>query len=109
MTFSDERIAQPYVLRTYLAPERDSGAQDSAAALVMLAELLGGSPATSFLGSKLQFEDKTAIYTSAFYSGLSFDDTTFGLVMVPVEGMDLASAEAALDAAVAEFLDGRYR
>lgn len=103
MTFSDERIAQPYVIRTYLAPERDPGNQDKAAALVILSELLGGSPATSVLGKKLQFDQKKAIYTSAFYSPLSTDDTTFGLVIVPAEGVSLAEAETALDGAIAEF------
>ena len=49
ITFADERVSQPYVLRTYLAPERNSGDQETAAALVMLSELLGGSSATSVL------------------------------------------------------------
>jgi len=104
LKYSDPRIAQPYVIRTYLAPERDSGAQQKAAALTMLAELLGGNGATSVLGQKLQFENQTAIYTSAFYRGLSYDDTTFGLVIVPVPGVSLTEAETALDNAVAAFL-----
>ena len=104
LTFTDPRVAQPYVIRSYLAPERDAGAQTEAAALTLLAELLGGNGATSVLGQKLQFEKQTAIYTSAFYSGLSYDDTTFGLVIVPVPGVSLQDAEDQLDAAVAEFM-----
>lgn len=104
LTFRDPRVAQPYVIRTYLAPERDPGAQETAAALVMLAELLGGGQ-TSVLNRKLQFETQTAVYTSAFYSGTSLDDTTFGLVIVPSDGIDLAQAEAALDRAIAEFIE----
>jgi zinc protease len=46
-----------------------------------------------------------AVYASAFYGDISLDDTTFGLVIVPAEGVSLADAEAALDTAVAEFLD----
>jgi len=105
LTFADARVAQPYVIRTYLAPERDAGAQEKAAALTYLAEILGGSGATSVLGRKLQFDTRTAIYTSAFYDGTSLDDTTFGLAIVPAEGIGLADAEAALDRAVTEFLD----
>jgi zinc protease len=45
-----------------------------------------------------------ALYTSAFYSGLSVDDTTFGLVIVPVPGVTLEEAEAALDRALADFI-----
>jgi zinc protease len=105
LSYEDPRVAQPYVIRTYLAPERDAGAQEEAAALTLLAEILGGSNATSVLGQKLQFETQTAIYTAAFYSDVSLDDTTFGLVIVPAEGVTLAEAEDALDQAVAEFLE----
>jgi zinc protease len=104
LTYEDPRVAQPYVIRTYLAPERDAGAQEEAAALTLLAEILGGSNATSVLGQKLQFESQKAIYTAAFYGDMSLDDTTFGLVIVPAEGVSLDEAEAALDQAIAEFM-----
>ena len=103
--FEDPRVSEPYVMRSYLAPERDPGAQEKAAALVMLADILGGSGATSVLGRKLQFEEQTAIYTAAFYQGLSYDDATFGMVIVPVPGVSLTEAEAAMDRAVAEFME----
>lgn len=105
VSYADPRVAQPYVIRTYLAPERDTGAQETAAALTVLAELLGGSSATSFLGEKLEFEENRAVYTSAFYSGVSLDDTTFGLINVPAEGISLAEAEADLDRVLAEFIE----
>ena len=105
MTYEDARVGQPYVVRTYLAPERDSGDQREAAALSLLASLLGGDATTSVLARKLQFEETSAIYTSAFYGGVSLDDTTFGLVMVPADGVSLAEGEAALDAAIAAFLE----
>lgn len=104
LVFEDPRVAQPYVMRTYLAPERDPGAQQDAAALTLLAEILGGSGATSVLGRKLQFETQTAIYSGAFYDGTSLDETTFGLIVVPAEGVSLQDAEDAMDRAVAEFL-----
>lgn len=105
LIMEDPRVSNPYVVRTYLAPERDPGAQEKAAALTMLAEVLGGSGATSALGQKLQFERQVALSTSAFYSGLSLDDTTFTLAIVPTADVTLDEAEAALDQAVAEFLD----
>ncbi len=105
MTYEDARVSQPYVIRTYLVPERNSGAQKQAASLMMLAELLGGNGQTSVLGRKLQFEQQKAIYTSAFYDGMSLDQTAFGLVIVPSEGVSLAEGEALLDAAVAEFIE----
>ncbi|MDQ2089515.1 M16 family metallopeptidase [Marimonas arenosa] len=104
MIFRDARVAQPYVSRSYIAPERDPGDQKKAAALVMLAELLGGGQ-TSWLTEKLQFETQKAVYTGAFYDGLSLDDTSFSLVVVPAEGVSLQDAEDAMDAAVKSFLE----
>ncbi|MCA0848900.1 M16 family metallopeptidase [Salipiger thiooxidans] len=104
LIFKDARVAQPYVMRTYLAPERDPGAQRDAAALVLLDQILGDGQ-TSVLNRKLQFETRKALYTGSFYDASSYDDTSFGLVIVPAKGMSLEDAEAALDGALAEFLD----
>lgn len=104
MTLKDARVAQPYVNRMYLAPERDSGAQEKAAALVLLAELLGGGQ-TAVLPQKLQFENQTAVYASAFYRGTSLDDTVFGLIVVPSQGVSLQDAEDAMDQVVADFME----
>ncbi|MEP2028730.1 MAG: pitrilysin family protein [Paracoccaceae bacterium] len=104
LTYQDARVAQPFVSRSYLAPERDSGAQEDAAALVMLSEILGGGQ-TSVLTEKLQFESQIAVYSSAFYNGMSLDDTTFNLVVVPSEGVSLLEAEDAMDAVIEEFME----
>lgn len=104
LIFRDERVAQPYVSRSYLAPERDSGAQQDAAALTMLAEILGGGT-TSFLTEKLQFDTQVATYTGAFYRGATLDDTAFDLVVVPAAGVTLQEAEDALDVALKSFME----
>ena len=103
MKYSDERVAQPYVTRTYLAPERNPGDQSVPAALTLLAEILGGGQ-TSVLTQKLQLEAQNAVYTTAFYSGTAFDKTSFGFVIMPSEGVSLGEVEAALDQALVEFL-----
>lgn len=103
LTYKDARVSQPYVQRSYLAPERDPGEQEKAAALFLLAELLGGST-TSYLNEKLQFEQQKAVYTGAFYRGVSLDDTTFDLLVVPAAGVSLEEAEDAMDQAVADFI-----
>jgi len=102
--FRDARVAQPYVTRSYLVPERDSGAQETAAALTILAEILGGGT-TSYLTEKLQFDTQTATYTAAWYSGVSLDDSTFRMVIVPTNEVSLEEGEAALDQAFADFLE----
>ncbi len=105
LRMADPRVAQPYLMRSYLAPERDSGAQEDAAALVYLAEVLGGSGATSVLGRALQFDQKIAVYVGASYSSVALDDSGFGFVVVPAEGVTLREAEAALDAQIASFFE----
>ncbi|WP_347265688.1 pitrilysin family protein [Paracoccus sp. (in: a-proteobacteria)] len=103
MQRQDARVAQPVLLRTVLAPERNAGEQKTAAALSVLAELLAGSPQTSVLARDLVLTGK-ALYVDAAYDGLSVDPTTFGLSLVPAPGIGNAEAEAALDAALARFL-----
>jgi len=102
--FRDARVAQPYVSRSYLAPERDSGAQEKAAALRFLAEILGGGT-TSYLAEKLQFETQTVVYVGAFYRGTALDDTTFDVIVVPAPGVSLQEAEDAMDAAIGQFIE----
>ena len=104
LTYTDARVSQPYIARSYLAPERDSGAQKEAAALTYLADLLGGSPFTSALGQALQFDSQIAVYTRAGYDGSSLDDSTFSISVVPSEGVSLSEAEAAMDKVIADFL-----
>ncbi len=101
--FRDPRVAQEYVSRSYLAPERDPGDQEAAAALTLLAEVLGGGQ-TSYMTEKLQFEEQKAVWSGAFYRGTSLDDTTFDVVIVPVPGLALEEAEEAMDAVLAQFL-----
>ncbi|WP_295072690.1 pitrilysin family protein [Tabrizicola sp.] len=105
LVLADERVSDPYVFRTYIAPERDPGNQAEAAALTVLAELLGGNGQTSVLARALQFDAQVAVYTSAFYSGTSIDDATFGLAVIPAPGVTLEAAEAELDRVLAEFLE----
>lgn len=102
--FEDPRVAQPYVRRSYLAPARDSEDQKTAAALMLGANLLGDGQ-TSFMSQKLQFEEKIAVFASAFYRGTSLDDASFTTVIVPVEGVSLNDAEAAMDRVIAEFME----
>jgi zinc protease len=104
LTLSDERVSEPYLSRMYLAPARKTGAQDQAAALTYLAELLGGNPTTSVLAQGMQFKDATAVYTSAYYDGTALDYGTFSLAVVPVPGVTLQQAEDRMDAVIETFL-----
>ncbi len=105
LVMRDARVGDPYLMRSYLAPPRRPGEQKRAAALAVLAAILGGDSATSVLGRKLEFDKPVATYTGAGYDGLAAGETTFRLVVVPAPGESLKKAEAALDAALAAFLE----
>lgn len=104
LSLRDARVSQPYLARSYLAPQRDSGAQQEAAALYLMAQVLG-SGQTSVLNQRLQIEDNIAVQVGAWYSGTSVDATTFNLVVVPAAGVTLSDAEDALDEVLTEFVE----
>ncbi|WP_112322331.1 M16 family metallopeptidase [Oceanibium sediminis] len=104
LTYRDARVRQPYLSRSYLAPSRRAGNNADAAALSVLARLLGGS-VTSFLVQRLEVEEKVMISVGAAYGPNGLDGSTFGLYAAPVDGVSLEQAAAALDRAVADFLD----
>jgi zinc protease len=102
--FEDPRVRQPYIIREYLAANRKPGDQSEAAALTIFAQLLGGSGVTSFLGKRLQLDEKVALNVSSWHSATNYDPNIFGLYVVPVPGTTLQQAEDALDVALQEFL-----
>ena len=104
LIFEDERVSQPYITRTYLAAERDQGQQREAAALTLLADLIGSDGIQSILGKTLQLDNKKAIYTNAYYNGLSYDDTNFSLIVVPNNDVTLLDIEAELDKIINTFI-----
>ena len=104
LVYRDARVAQPYVRRSYLAPERNTGDQETAAALVFLAEVFGGGT-NSFLTTELEFNAQIATYSGSFYGPVALDQTTFDVIVVPQAGVSLQEAEDAFDAALEKFLE----
>ena len=104
IVLTDERVSEPYVIRSYLATERNPGDQRKAAALTLLAEVLGGNPTTSVFARELQFGQAVATWSAAFHDGTSVDADTFGVYIMPVPGVPLAKAETAMDAVIDTFL-----
>lgn len=104
LTFSDSRQTQPYMIRSYHAPKRQSGNQKEAAALMMFAQLLGGSGLSSVMGQKLELEQQIAVATTAWYDSVSFDPETFGLYAMPRPGVEMDDLVAAVDKVLDDFL-----
>jgi len=99
----DARVAQPYVTRSYAAPERNPGDQTEPAALRILSEVLGGGT-SSYMAEKLQFDSNVAVWAGAWYRPTSLDTTSFTVTTVPSPGVSLEEAEAAMDDTLAQFL-----
>jgi zinc protease len=93
------------MIRSYHAPKRQSGDQKEAAALLMFAQLLGGSGLSSVMGQKLQLEQQIAVSTSAWYDSVSYDLETFGLYAMPRPGVELDDLVKAVDQVLEEFLE----
>ncbi|MGR3722647.1 M16 family metallopeptidase [Abyssibius alkaniclasticus] len=104
LVFEDARVANPYLVRIYLAPNRTSDTQKQAAALSLLSDLLGGAGIASELGRSLQLDQEIALSTGAWYAGTSLDPNEFGLFVMPRPGTSLEEAEAAMDAVLARFM-----
>lgn len=102
LEMADARVRQPYVIRTYLTPSRHSGGDADAAALSILAEVLGGGGVTSRLAKKLQLEERIAISSGASYNGSGLDYGEFSVYGVPAEGVALDDIETAFDAVMAD-------
>jgi len=105
LVYRDDRVATPYVIRTYLAPNRQSGNQQQAAALALLADLLGGSGISSLMGRRLQLDEGIALATGAFYNSRSYDPDSFGIYVVPKPDITLEQAEARMDATLEYLLE----
>jgi zinc protease len=94
----DARISEPLLSRTYLAPARRPGDQREAAALSILAELLGGPSVTSVMAREFLFGERRALQAQADYRHIGVDSGAFSFFVVPSPGVGLAETEAALDA-----------
>jgi zinc protease len=87
-----------------LAEPRRAGDQAEAAALTVLAEVLG-SGITSVLSRELRVEEDFALDVGAFYGDIALDLSTFGIYVTPNPGVPLDEAEARMDAVIEGFLE----
>ncbi len=104
LVLEDPRASQPSVSRAYLAPSQRQVGWETAHALDLFSEILGGG-STSRLYRELVVERGLAANAGAFYRGTSFDDTAFRLFAVPRQGVELAELEAAMDEVLRRTLD----
>ena len=104
VTLEHERVRQPAVTISYLAPSYNAGASQYAEALQVLDEILG-SGSTSRLYRELVVDQAVAAGAGSAYSSSNLDLSTFTLYSSPRPGVPLEEVEAALRAELARLLE----
>ncbi len=99
-----DRVEQPSLMRSYMAPSFATAEGGEAYALEVLAELFG-SGGTSRLYRSLVVDQGIAASAGSFYRGTSLDQTTFRVHASPRPGGDLDALEAAMDAEIEKLLE----
>ncbi len=99
----DATVAQPILMRSYLAPSYREGERAHVVPLQVLAEILGGGP-TSRLYRRLVMDLRVVTGVRFNYDPIAFDLSTADLSVSPAPGRDLALTETALDAVLKDLL-----
>jgi len=105
LTRADARVAEPRWSRDFIAPSYRVGDVRQAYALLVLAELFGGSE-TSRLSRALVADAKLALSASAGYSANSLGLSSFELSVHPAHGRSVAEIEAAVGEQMKRVLEG---
>lgn len=103
VTLHHDRVRQPSLMRSYLAPSFTSEGKEHAHALELLNKILGGG-GTSRLFRAIVVEQGLAAGAGSFYRGIAADQTTFRVFASPRPGVEMAALEAAIDAEVERVL-----
>lgn len=103
VALADERVRQPTVSRSYVAPSYKTAQGNQAHALDVLSVILGGG-STSRLYRALVIEKGLAASAGSYYWGASYDDSRFTVYAAPRPGQSLTAAEAAIDEEIARII-----
>jgi zinc protease len=98
-----ERVRQPVLLRSWLAPSYASPGREHSYAMELLAEILGGG-GTSRLFRKVVVERSLAAGAGCFYRGTGLDGATFRVYASPRPDVPMAEIEGAVAEEIARVL-----
>jgi zinc protease len=99
----DPRAGKATLQRHYMVPSYTQAEPGEAEALELLMKIVGVGP-TSRLYRKLVVEQHVASSAGGYYGGYGLDTSKIGVYGVPVDGVDLAKVEAAIDAVLADVM-----
>jgi zinc protease len=103
----DDKVEQPILQKLYLTPSSLTASNADSYALEVLAEVLGGGPA-SYLYRKLVLDEGVAVNTGSWYMGSAMNETRFSLYGVPNEDVTLEALEERMDNALRKALDEAF-
>jgi zinc protease len=103
VSLTDERVRQPYLLRTYQAPSFRTAKGNEGYALTVLSEILTGGTAGRLYRSMV-IDQKSALAVDTSYDGGAYDSGRFGFYATPRQGGDLGALEQAVDKEIATLL-----
>jgi zinc protease len=103
VALSDEHVRQPYLIRSYLAPNFRNAKGNEGYALTVLSEILTGGSAGR-LYRRMVIEQQSALGIDTDYDGGSYDIGRFSIYATPRQGGDLAAVERAMDGEIAALL-----
>ncbi|MFM9974127.1 MAG: M16 family metallopeptidase [Beijerinckiaceae bacterium] len=101
---ADPKVEQPSFQRYWLVPSHVSADDSEPYALDLLAQILGGGPASRLFKALVQ-DQAIATQAGAWYMGDAVDLTRFAVYAIPREGVDLRTIEKAVEAVIANLSD----
>ncbi len=106
VSLMDERVGQPTLSRSYLAPSYSTSEQSTVDALDVGVAVLGGT-STSLLYRRLVVEDELAVSAGAAYNPSVRGPASVTVYASPRPGVTLDELEAAIDAIIASVIRGQ--
>jgi zinc protease len=103
VTLKSDRVRQPSMSITYLAPSYNTEGGEHAYPLQVLEEIIGGGT-TSRLYRSLVVEQALAVSAGAGYNAMAYDWSSYGFYASPRPGVDIEAVEAALRAEIARLI-----
>ena len=105
VTYADERVRQPSVMRRYIAPSYRTGNQAEVDALQVFAEIVGGGSTSKFYQA-LVVKREIAADADANFDSTAASYGAMTLSITPNPGVTIEAAEKAMDEELAKVLDG---
>jgi len=100
----DERVREPELWRSYIAPSQKYGNTEQAFPLIVLSKIFGGGT-TSRLYKSLVIDQKAAVSIGSYYNDLKRGPSKFTMFAIPAQNKDIPDLEQAINEEVQKIID----